>query len=82
MCTLRSVSIHFLCYARPELLARPKVCSSHRYCHTVGSEKSMESSKKKLAAVEKVVATALPMAVVLAVELAVLCSDESSAGQR
>ena len=42
----------------------------------------MESSKKKLAAVEKVVATALPMAVVLAVELAVLCSDESSAGQR
>ena len=28
------------------------------------------------------VATALPMVVVLAVELAVLCSDESSAGQQ
>ena len=29
------MSIHFLCCARPELLARPKLCSSHRYCHTV-----------------------------------------------
>ena len=38
--------------------------------------------EKKLAAEEKEVVTALPMVAVLAVELAVLSSDESSAGQR
>ena len=43
--------------------------------------RSIESSMKDLAAVEKAAATLSPMLPVLAVKLAALCSNESSAGQ-
>ena len=44
--------------------------------------KSIKSSKEELEAVEKAAATLLPMVPVLAVKLAALCSNESSAGQQ